>query len=169
MEPNATHGTTLHQKDFVIGTVIVLVMGVMFTWLSSGKSLLVTFVPGLAMTWLTFLWLYRKQIRLPTSNTFLPPFFTALAVQFLHFAEEYTTGFRTSFPVLYGGAPYSDQLFVTFNMLSYCVFTLACLLVFTKKRRFYWCWCCSLSFTARLAMRFHTRGGVCLYGPIFRG
>ena len=131
METNST--AILSKHDFVIGTIIALLMGTIFTVLSSGKSLLVTFVPGIVLTWLTFAWLYHKQVRLPTSEAFLPPFFAALAVQFLHFAEEYTTGFSISFPVLYGGAPYSYKLFVTFNMLSYCLFTLACLLAFTKR------------------------------------
>jgi hypothetical protein len=63
-------------------------------------------------------------------------FFTALAIQFLHFAEEFGTDFKTLFPVLYGGAAYSNSLFVTFNMVSYAAFTLSCLLVFYKSARF---------------------------------
>lgn len=136
MENKTTPGDALGKKDFIIGTIIALVMGTTFTLLSSGKSLLVTFVPGIVITWLTFAWLYKKQIKLPDGPTFFPLFFATLAWQFIHFAEEFTTGFRTKFPFLYGGTPYSDNLFVTFNMLSYFVFTLACILVFTKKLRF---------------------------------
>lgn len=129
-------GDTLSRKDFAIGTIIALIMGTVFTLLSSGMSLLVTFVPGIVITWLTFVWLYTKQTKLPTGPEFFPLFFTALAVQFLHFAEEFTTGFRSKFPLLYGGTPYSDNLFVSFNMLSYFIFTLACILVFTRNLRF---------------------------------
>ena len=136
MENKTSLGNNLGKKDFIIGTVIALVLGTTFTLLSSGKSLLVTFVPGMAITWLTFAWLYKKQIQLPEGPKFMPWFFGALAVQFIHFAEEFTTGFRSQFPLLYGGTPYSDNLFVVFNMLSYFVFTLACILVFTKKLRF---------------------------------
>lgn len=136
MENKTKIGDTLSKKDFTIGSVIALVMGTTFTLLSSGKSLLVTFVPGIAITWLTFAWLYKKQIKLPDVSAFFPMFFATLAWQFIHFAEEFTTGFRSQFPLLYGGTPYSDDLFVTFNMLSYFVFTLACILVFTKKLRF---------------------------------
>lgn len=136
MKNDTTLDETLSKKDFIIGTVIALAMGTVFTRLSSGMSLLVTFVPGIVITWLTFGWLYKKQIKLPDGPAFFPFFFATLAWQFIHFAEEFTTGFRSQFPLLYGGTPYSDNLFVTFNMLSYFVFTLACILVFTKKLRF---------------------------------
>lgn len=126
----------LEKKDIIIGTVIALIMGTIFTWLSSGASLLVTFVPGLVVTWAVFLWMYVKKRELPSSGEFLPIFFAALSVQFIHFAEEYTTGFYTKFPLLYGGMPYSVNLFVIFNMNAYFIFTLACLLAFTRNVRF---------------------------------
>jgi hypothetical protein len=136
MENAAAHGDVLSRKDLVIGTVIALVMGTAFTLLSSGMSLIVTFVPGIVITWLTYVWCYLKRTRLPDGSEFLPVFFVALAVQFIHFAEEFTTGFRTRFPLLYGGLPYSEDLFVTFNMIAYFMFTLACILVFTRRLRF---------------------------------
>ncbi len=127
----ATNGAVLSKKDVVIGTVIALVMGTTFTLLSSGMSLTVTFVSGVVFSWLTYVWLFVKKTKLPNDSEFLPLFFALLAVQFIHFAEEFTTGFRTKFPSLYGGAPYSDNLFVTFNMIAYFVFALTCILVFT--------------------------------------
>lgn len=128
----------LSKKDLIIGTVIILVMGTTFALLSSGMSLIVTFIPGLIFTWLTFVWLFMKKTKLPSSSEFFPYFFGLLAVQFLHFAEEFITGFRVKFPTLYGGTEYSENLFVAFNMLSYFIFTLACILAFTKKLRFFW-------------------------------
>lgn len=136
LEAGRTHGEVLSKTDFIMGTMIALVMATAFTLLSSGLSLIVSFVPGIAVTWLTYVWLYIDKRQLPSGTAFLPVFFVALAVQFIHFAEEFTTGFRTSFPLLYGGTPYSADLFVTFNMVSYFIFTLACILVFTKGFRF---------------------------------
>ncbi|NJO43878.1 MAG: HXXEE domain-containing protein [Cyanobacteria bacterium RU_5_0] len=136
MENIATLNEPLSKKDLVIGTVITLALGTTFTLLSSGMSLIVTFVPGVIVTWLVYVWLYTKGKKLPDGRNFLPLFFTTLSVQFLHFAEEFATGFRTQFPLLYGGKPYSANLFVIFNMISYFIFTLACILVFTKKIRF---------------------------------
>ena len=136
MENPITPGRTLSRRDLIAGTLIALAMGAVFTTLSSGASLLVTFVPGMAVTWLVFVRLYVKQTVLPEGAAFLPVFFATLAVQFIHFAEEYTTGFPVKFPVLYDGAAYSDNLFVIFNMASYFVFTVACLLAFTRKLYF---------------------------------
>ena len=126
----------LSRHDVVIGMLIAAVMGTAFTLLSSGLSLIVTFVPGIVVTALTFAWLYFKQRPLPDGAQFIPVFITLLAVQFLHFAEEYLTGFHTRFPVLYGGTPYSPDLFVAFNMAAYFVFTVTCLLAFLKRRWF---------------------------------
>ena len=136
MDAIATANEPLSKRDFIIGTVIALVMGIIFTSLSSGMSLIVTFIPGVVVTWLVFGWLYLKQTKLPLGSDFLPIFFMALSVQFIHFAEEFTTGFYTKFPLLYGGTPYSQNLFVIFNMTAYFIFTVASILVFTKNLRF---------------------------------
>jgi hypothetical protein len=129
-------GRILSRNDFVIGTVIAIAMATVFTIVSSGRSLIVTFVPGLVVAWLIYLWLYVKGHELPDADHFVPLFFVALSLQFLHFAEEFVTDFKTLFPVLYGGVPYSNNLFVTFNMVSYAVFVLSCLLVFYRGLRF---------------------------------
>jgi hypothetical protein len=136
MNTIATTNNTLSKGDLIIGTVIALVMGTIFMSLSSGMSLIVTFVPGLVFTWLAYVWLHVKKTKLPDAAEFIPVFFVALSVQFIHFAEEFTTGFYTKFAVLYGGAPYSVDLFVIFNMVAYFIFTLACVLVFTRNLRF---------------------------------
>ena len=135
-EARRADGEMLSKTDLIMGTMIALVMATAFTLLSSGLSLIVSFVPGIAVTWLTYVWLYIDKRQLPSGTAFLPVFFVALAVQFIHFAEEFITGFRASFPLLYGGTPYSADLFVTFNMVSYFIFTLACILALTKGFRF---------------------------------
>jgi len=136
MEHQVISSNMVRTRDFVIGTIIALVMGTLFTLLSSGMSLIVTFVPGIIFSWLMYAWLFVKKVELPTSSAFLPLFFALLTVQFIHFAEEFTTKFDTKFPLLYGGMPYSDTFFVTFNMIAYAVFALACIVAFTKNIRF---------------------------------
>ena len=111
-------------------------MALFFIMLSSGYSLLVTFIPGLLFAWLVFFTLYYKKINIPKGSNFVPVYFIALAVQFLHFTEEYYFQFYNKFPVLYHGSPYSVGLFVAFNMLSYSIFTIACILVFYKNIKF---------------------------------
>jgi hypothetical protein len=133
---NARLNQAWSKRDLAIGTAIALAMGTTFVLLSSGLSLIVTFVPGVLFAWLTYVWLYSRRTTLPSSSAFYPLFFSALAVQFLHFAEEFVTRFQTRFPSLYNGEPYSDDLFVVFNMVAYATFTLACILGFLKSLRF---------------------------------
>jgi hypothetical protein len=122
--------------DFGIGTVIAVLMAIGFTRISSGRSLIVTFVPGVAISWLVMLWMFVQHIDLPAAGHFLPYFFAALVVQFLHFTEEFRTDFKTFFPVRYGGSAYSDNLFVTFNMAAYAVFTTCAVSVFYLHARY---------------------------------
>lgn len=122
--------------DFGIGTAIAVLMAAGFTRMSSGRSLIVTFVPGVAVSWAVLLWMFVRDVDLPAADHFVPYFFAALVVQFLHFAEEFRTDFKTFFPTLYGGDAYSDNLFVTFNMAAYAVFTSCALSVFYLGARY---------------------------------
>jgi hypothetical protein len=133
---NSAGRNVLSPKDMAVGTVIALVMCAVFITLSSGRSLLVTFLPGLGVAWSIYAWMFLKKIELPRAEAFVPLFFVGLAIQFLHFSEEFITDFRTFFPVHYGGTPYSNNLFVVFNLLSYAIFTTACVLVFFRNVRF---------------------------------
>jgi hypothetical protein len=126
---------TLDAKDFGIGTVIVILMAVLFASVG-GKPLIVTFIPGLFVSWLIYLWMYHNKTELPEWSTFSPIYFLTIAWQFIHFTEEYLTGFYNRFPSLYGHTPYPLYLFISFNMVSYFVFVVACLLVFTKSLKF---------------------------------
>ncbi|MDT5067724.1 MAG: hypothetical protein QOK02_3879 [Mycobacterium sp.] len=124
------------KRDVVPATVIALTMAVGFWFASHGASLKVTFVPGVVATWLLFAWCYRSRLQLPTVNKFLPAFCCVLAVQFIHFTEEFVTGFRTDFAELYGGAPYTNDAFVSVNMCAYAVMIVACVIALTTRLRF---------------------------------
>jgi hypothetical protein len=115
--------------------VVALLMAVTFSALG-GWPLIVTFVPVLAVVWLIFLCMYLKKMPLPRAADVFPIYFSLLAWQFMHFAEEFLTGFYEHFPSLYGAKPFSLELFVSFNMVSYALFVVACLLVFTKNVKF---------------------------------
>jgi hypothetical protein len=124
------------RRDVMPGTLIALTMAVGFWLASHGTSLKVTFIPGVVAAWSLFLWCYRRRVQLPAVNKFLPAFCCVLAVQFVHFAEEFTTGFRTHFAELYHGAPYSDDAFVSVNMGAYAVMIVACVIALTTGLRF---------------------------------
>jgi hypothetical protein len=61
----------------------------------------------------------------------LPIYLLAIAVQCVHFTEEYVTGFQHRFPELFG-IHWSDARFVTFNMLWLAAFVLAGLGVYRQ-------------------------------------
>ena len=61
----------------------------------------------------------------------LPSYLLAVTVQCLHFTEEYVTGFQNHFPRLFG-YDWSDQRFVTFNMLWTAIFVLAGLGIYRR-------------------------------------
>lgn len=132
----APRDRAIAKRDLVPGTLIALTMAVCFWLASHGASLKVTFVPGVAAAWLLFFWCYRSRLQLPTVNKFLPAFCCVLAVQFVHFAEEFATNFRTDFAELYGGAPYSNVAFVSVNMGAYAVMIVACVIALTTRLRF---------------------------------
>src|SRR5271170_4999753 len=61
----------------------------------------------------------------------LPIYLIAIAVQCLHFTEEYVTGFQHQFPRLFG-SDWSDSRFVSFNMLWLAAFVLAGLGIYLR-------------------------------------
>jgi len=125
----------LSRQDLRIGTVIALAMAGVFVW-TGGQALLSTFVPGLLVTWAIFFWMHLGQVALPESRALYPLYFGVLAWQFLHFSEEFMTGFRERFPAFFGTEPFSTELFVGINMVSYFVFTIAFIAVLAGGRRF---------------------------------
>lgn len=124
------------QTDFIIGTVMAVVMATVFS-IIGGLPLMITFVPGVVLAWGAFFYMYKTKVELPSINSFLPLFFIVLAWQFIHFNEEFITGFYDKFPILYGSEPYSQEKFVTVNMVSYFVFTISAVLLFRTKRKFF--------------------------------
>ncbi len=127
----------LTKQDFVIGTIIACVLMIAFTLGSSGMSLIATFVIGLILAWSLFAYLYLKRIDLPDLNVFLPVYLLTLGWQFFHFSEEFVTNFQEVFPKIYGGQPYTDNIFVAFNMSAYFVFIVTPVLVYFKGLKFF--------------------------------
>lgn len=127
----------LTKKEFTIGTVITVILLIVWIIMGSGMSLIATFVPGLLLAWILFAILYFKKIELPDYNIFLPFYFLTLGWQFFHFTEEFITNFKVLFPTIYGGQPYSNNTFVAFNMASYFIFIISPVLVYFKGLKFF--------------------------------
>lgn len=109
----------LSVRDRIVAAVLVaVVLAAQTWWMGRGVSLLSA---GLFITyglWSTAGW-KNDAARI------LPVYLLAVAVQCLHFTEEYMTGFQHQFPRLIGAGQWSDARFVAFNMLWLAIFVLA--------------------------------------------
>ena len=112
-------------RDRIAGALLVLIvlaaqthwMGPAIIFLSGG--LVVSYGVWIAARWNN------------DAAAVLPVYLLAIAVQCLHFTEEYVTGFQHQFPELFG-IHWSDARFVTFNMLWLAAFVLAGLGVYRR-------------------------------------
>ncbi|WP_267643885.1 hypothetical protein [Haloarchaeobius amylolyticus] len=68
---------------------------------------------------------------MPDPSRVLPVYLVAFAVQFLHFAEEFSTEFYTRWPVeVFNAAPFELTTFVQINMVSYAAFALGAVAIY---------------------------------------
>jgi hypothetical protein len=83
-----------------------------------------SFVPAMVVAFVCYL---RTSYReMPQAERVLPVYLVALAIQFLHFTEEYVYGFQFRVAeIMSGMPPFNVNVFVAFNMLAYCLFLLA--------------------------------------------
>ena len=112
----------LGKFDLLVGTVMATVLVTGFIHFSPGWALIVTFVPGMvasaAILWVMFVF----EWPLPEPDRFLPIYILGLALQMLHCAEEFAFDFMSRFPALYGGEPFTERVFVLFNLIAYALF-----------------------------------------------
>jgi len=113
------------SRDRIVGAVFVVVVVVaQLRWMGRASMLLSV---GLVLAYL--FWIAARWKNDPAAV--LPIYLLAIAVQCLHFTEEYVTGFQHEFPKLIG-YEWSDARFVTFNMAWLAVFVLAGLGVYRR-------------------------------------
>ena len=68
----------------------------------------------------------------PDPERILPIYLFALGVQFIHFTEEYITGFTVELPKLFGQMEYDIQYWLAFNMMAYVIFIMGGIILFKK-------------------------------------
>lgn len=115
----------MRVRDRIIGAVLVAsVLAAQTRWMGAP---IIFLSGGLVVSygaWVSARW--RND-----AAAVLPVYLLAIAVQCLHFTEEYVTGFQHQFPELFG-IHWSDARFVTFNMLWMAAFVLAGLGVYRR-------------------------------------
>src|SRR5271169_1320192 len=117
--------TPISPRDRIAGAVLVLiVLAAQTRWMGSAIIFLSSGLVLAYGVWVAARW---KN----DAAAVLPIYLLAIAVQCLHFTEEYVTGFQHQFPRLFGG-DWSDARFVAFNMLWLAAFVLAGLGVYRR-------------------------------------
>ncbi|WP_423743461.1 HXXEE domain-containing protein (plasmid) [Haladaptatus sp. SPP-AMP-3] len=119
----------LLSKNAVVPGVVALALIAVFWYLSPGLSLIVTFVPTMALAYVAHLLTTAREM--PDPKRVLPVYLVAFSVQFLHFSEEFITGFYYRWPQeIFHAQPFHVKTFVLINMLSYCAFALGAVAIY---------------------------------------
>jgi len=121
--------SALRTQEAILPGAMTLILVAVFTYLSPGLSLIVTFVPAIVLAYVCYLLTSFQQM--PEPSRVLPVYLIAFGVQFLHFAEEFTTEFYTRWPVeVFNAAPFELSTFVQINMVSYAAFALGAVAIY---------------------------------------
>jgi Protein of unknown function with HXXEE motif len=116
-------------SNLIVPTAIAIIAITIFIFVHPGMRLL--FLPAMVAAYVCYL--LTSYNRTPKPERILPIYLLALAIQFLHFAEEYVYGFYYRVAGLVDGMPpINTNLFVTFNMIAYCFFILGGLGLYKK-------------------------------------
>lgn len=122
------------QPSLTIPLLISIVAIVLFISTAQTMTVVWVFVPGMIVTFLVYLRTYR--VKMPEPAAILPLYLVALAIQFLHFTEEYLTDFTTEMPALLNEPPYPVEFWLTFNMIAYAIFILGGISLFSKNKSY---------------------------------
>src|SRR5918997_382952 len=110
------------KLNLIVPAVIAITSIIIFFLVHPAQRL--SFVPAMVLAFVCYL---RTSYReMPEAERVLPVYLIALAIQFLHFTEEYVYGFQFRVTeIMAGMPPFNVNVFVAFNMIAYCLFLLA--------------------------------------------
>ncbi|NNF75436.1 MAG: HXXEE domain-containing protein [Flavobacteriaceae bacterium] len=114
--------------------VIALVSILALWFVSRSIGLVLVFVPGIIISFIFCQLSFDKRV--PDPKSVLPLYLFALGVQFLHFTEEYLTGFVIELPALFNQPPYPTDIWLVFNMVAYFIFILGGITLFWRSGSF---------------------------------
>lgn len=120
--PSPTHHPPLTRRDRITASALILLVAIAQQIFMGPAVALIT--AGLVASY--FLWAFTDWHAAPSK--ILPLYVLAIAVQFLHVAEEYSSGFQRKFPQLLG-YQWTDARFLSFNALWIAIFILAALVI----------------------------------------
>ncbi|HMF58458.1 MAG TPA: HXXEE domain-containing protein [Pyrinomonadaceae bacterium] len=108
--------------NLIVPALIAIISIVIFFLVHPAQKL--SFVPAMVVAFVCYL---RTSYReMPKAERVLPIYLVALAIQFLHFTEEYVYGFQFRVTeIMAGMPPFNANVFLAFNMIAYSLFLLA--------------------------------------------
>jgi hypothetical protein len=122
-EPDENRSVTANKiRDLIVPVLIAIVAIVIFFLVHPAQKF--SFAPAMVLAFVCYL---RTSYRvMPEAGRILPIYLIALAIQLLHFTEEYIYGFQFRVTeIMAGMPPFNVNVFVAFNMVAYCLFLLA--------------------------------------------
>ena len=118
------------SSHIFVPIIIASVFALLFWWASKTMLSVLLFVP---LIWVALFFQYKFYYKTsPNPTLLLPLYLLVLSIQFLHFAEEYLTGFNIKLPGLMDQDPYPMDFWVVFNMVAYFVFVLGAIIIFRR-------------------------------------
>lgn len=114
--------TADRMQNLIVPSLIAIISIVIFFLVHPAQRF--SFAPAMVVALVCYL---RTSYReMPKVERVLPIYVAALALQFLHFTEEYVYGFdQRVTEIMAGMPPFNINVFVAFNMIAYCLFLLA--------------------------------------------
>jgi len=114
--------TADRMVNLIVPSLIAIIAIVIFFLVHPAQRF--SFAPAMVLAFVCYL---RTSYReMPKAESILPLYLVALAIQFLHFTEEYVYGFHQRVTeIMVGMPPFNINVFVAFNMIAYSLFLLA--------------------------------------------
>lgn len=108
--------------NLIVPALIAIISIVIFFLVHPAQK--ISFAPAMVLAFVCYL---RTSYReMPKAERVLPVYLVALAIQFLHFTEEYVYGFQFRVTeIMAGMPPFNANVFLAFNMIAYSLFLLA--------------------------------------------
>lgn len=123
--------TIIHIAEFLIPGLFATAFITVYAVKSQGLSTILTF--GISMGVSYVLYLLTCYQRMPAAGRVLSLYLFALAIQMIHFIEEFVTGFHVRFPVeIYHSAPFQANEFVISQMALYALLIVAAIGIFKQ-------------------------------------
>lgn len=118
------------NTTLLVPLVIGIIAIITFILVSLTLPSVLIYIPAVGVSFIVYLFRFYKSF--PTPHKTVPFYFLLLSIHFLQFAEQYLTGFNQKLPALLGQAAYPMKYWITFNMVSFFVFTLGGVILYKQ-------------------------------------